>query len=222
MLVSKIFILSLFVVVFLNCCECRRRKPSIEQEDKDEEDVKTISYKSKEDLDLKLKELNSEKQGSSLDEELDENEKANLEKEEKALSRALSHAVREHGENSDETALSLHKLGRAVYKLKKYEKALDISKRIVKIYEELHGKEHRKTADALGNLASAAFRLSSQEVCEYAMQRMMYILLKTHAPESKEVILHRARMLTFQIEDGETTQGLSYKEAKKEYRHLEL
>jgi hypothetical protein len=76
----------------------------------------------------------------------------------------------------------LHSLGRAVYRLERFEEALKHSKgihlrvteflsisfyslpsfyflEIIRIHENLYGIDHKKTADALGNLASVSFRL---------------------------------------------------------------
>mmetsp|Transcript_20093 Transcript_20093/g.20204 ORF Transcript_20093/g.20204 Transcript_20093/m.20204 type:complete len:219 (+) Transcript_20093:79-735(+) len=214
----QIFGVLLLTIVLLGCMthvNSRKRKSQTTSD----EDV--LEYSSKEELNEKLKSIKS-KQSHDVDEELTSEEIASLLEEEKIYKKGVNKAIRDFGEISENTAKALHKLGRVVYKLKKYSEAMDISKRILKIHENMYGKEHVKTADALGNLGSAAYRVGAYELCAYAMKRMLYILLEAYGEDSKEVLRQRARMLTFQIKEGRESEGLSADEAEEEYEHLEL
>ncbi|KAJ1385098.1 hypothetical protein B484DRAFT_410603 [Ochromonadaceae sp. CCMP2298] len=42
------------------------------------------------------------------------------------------------------------------------------------------------------------------------MLRMLYILVKDYGVDSKEVLLHRSRMLTLMIRHAEMSMGMSY------------
>lgn len=195
----------------------------------DENEAYEIKYDNKDEMDKKLADLQkqrareAEKVATGLDEGLlGREERMKLEKEESQLRKLLTTTVEKHGKSSMETATVLHKLGRSVYLQLKFDEALKISQTIVKIHEDLDGEEDLKTADALGNLASVAFRLEREDVCEYAMYRALYILIQKYGQKSKEVLRHRAKMLTFKISDGGTSRGLSYEDATDEYDHIEL
>ncbi|KAJ1408433.1 hypothetical protein B484DRAFT_403539 [Ochromonadaceae sp. CCMP2298] len=99
------------------------------------------------------------------------------------------HEVREeNGEISLQHATALHALGGSLYELGRFEELLEMSKVIVRIHEQLEGPEK----------------------CEQAMLRMLYILVKDYGVNSKEVLLHRSRMLTLMIRHAEMSIGMSY------------
>lgn len=52
---------------------------------------------------------------------------------------------------------------------------------------------------ALGNVGSVSFRLGRFQDCRVAMNRALHIMIMEYGDDSKEVLLHRAKMLTFQV-----------------------
>eukprot|EP01031_Cornospumella_fuschlensis_P029817 gene29817-36004_t len=114
------------------------------------------------------------------------------------------------GRMSTEYATALHKLGRILYKQFNFKEMFSVAKDIVEIHEKVDGVESLKTAQALSNLGSAAYRVKNKKETDLAMNRALYILIQIHGNESKEVLLHRGRMLTFKIPFAETSAGLSY------------
>lgn len=221
------FLLALAVCLLLYCSAQKSGIKSAKELDESAE--YEIKYDNKDEMDEKIKKLHkkrsreAEKAATGLDDgKLGSAERMKLEKEENQLRRTLLETIDKHGKSSKATADVLHKLGRSVYLQMKFDEALKISKSIVKIHEDLDGEEDIKTADALGNLASVANRLGDKDVCAYAMYRALYILIQKYGMQSKEVLRHRAKMLTFQIRDGESSRGLSYEDATEEYDHIEL
>ena len=150
------------------------------------------------------------------DKELTPAEKLKLQVEEKELKSKLETVTKAHGKVSQERATALHALGRNLFTQEKYSEVFDTAKEIVHIHEKLDGYEHKKTADALGNLASVAFQIGDFITCHYSMRRALYILLQTYPEESKEVTLHRGRMLTFQVPHAKVDPGLSYEDYEYE------
>ena len=236
-----ILIAFITLLLLLNHAESRRRKSHSSSNDDesneiqsgettsnkspDEKDIDTIKYDNKEDLNRKIKKLQNAKKKSYSkegDEEIDEIDRSKYLIEEQKLRVLLDKAVAQHGDLSSQKSEILHKLGRVIYKLKKMDEALEISKEIVRINEEIYGVEHIKTADALGNVGSVSFRLKLQDLCELVMYRALHIIIKKYGVDAKETLLHRAKMLTYQIKDGETSKGLDYETASELYSHVEL
>ena len=106
----------------------------------------------------------------------------------------------------------MHILGRNVYQQGKFEEVATIATDILKIHETLDGPEALITAEALGNVASVSFRLGRKKPCELAMDRALHIMIQQYGAQSKEVLLHRGKMLTFQIAnaDNQERTGMSY------------
>lgn len=174
-----------------------------------EDDVESIKYSNKEDLDAKVESLKKRRPRID-DEDLPPGEIQKLKDNEKVLKSKLKKVAADAGELSHEKAKALHALGANLFKQGRFYDLLQISKEIVEIHETLDGPEAEITGKALGNLAATAFRANKKRDCELAMKRGLHILLKKYNEESKEVLLHRGKMLSFQIADGETTLGLSY------------
>jgi predicted HTH domain antitoxin len=172
-----------------------------------------LVYSSEEDKASKLQEI---KAGLSDSAEIDNTDYVALEIEEKELKKNLFRAILDNGEDSLEKAAALHGLGRNMYQQKKYDELVDAAQEIVRIHEEVDGKESLKTAQALGNVGSVSNRLGRTKECGIAMNRALYIMIKEYGEESKEVLLHRAKMLTFQISEGRDGPGLSYEDYKSE------
>ena len=217
-----VLFLSLFGIVLGN-----RRRPHQYQEEEEEDVIEEVQsgnekmkHEYKDQLHAHINKLNKERKIKNDDDDLDDEQRKKLEREEHLYQKALEKAVLEYGEMSEQKANALHKLGRVVYKLKKYNEALTISKTILKIYENIHGYEDIKTSDALSNVGSVAYRLQNKDLCEFVMQRALYIIIKTHGLQSKEVLLHRGRLLTFQIANGKTSKGLSYEDAVEQFEHI--
>lgn len=172
-----------------------------------------LVYNSEEEKASKLQEI---KAGLSDSAEGDETDYVALETEEKELKKNLFRAILDYGEDSLEKAAALHGLGRNMYQQKKYDELVDAAQEIVRIHEGVDGRESLKTAQALGNVGSVSNRLGRTKECGIAMNRALYIMIKEYGDESKEVLLHRAKMLTFQISEGRDGPGLSYEDYKSE------
>jgi hypothetical protein len=133
---------------------------------------------------------------------------------EKKLKMDVVRAELNHGEFSSERAKALHALGGNMFRQQRFEDLLELSKQIVRIHETMDGFEAVMTGKALGNAGTVAHRLGLQKECELYMKRALYIMLHAGGFEenSRDVLMHRGKMLSFQIKDGETTPGISYDE----------
>ncbi|RYG96600.1 tetratricopeptide repeat protein [archaeon] len=187
-----------------------------------------ISFNSERELREHMKKMNQEKasvkKSKTLKQHADENDYVLLDEEELPSESQLKELRRQEikqrldmrdveekfGRISMEYATSLHTLGRVLYKQFNFKEMFQVAKAIVEIHEKLDGVESLKTAQALSNLGSAAYRVKNKKETDFAMNRALYILIKVYGNESKEVLLHRGRMLTFQIPYAETSSGLSY------------
>ena len=192
----------------------RKRKKTnkkVKVEGEKEKDETEISYDNKKDLEEKINKLKEEKYKTIPDDEKLTPEKLKtLEYEEKRLREVLKQVISDDGVDSLRKATALHRLGRNLYQQFKYDAAYDISKEIVRLHEINDGYEHLNTANALSNHGSSTFRLKLKDECELVMKRALHIFIKEFGIESKEVLKHRGKMLTFQIEDGRTSEGLNY------------
>lgn len=147
-------------------------------------DEVTIEYSSKGELNQKVKDLQKavfEGDGPTME------ELRQLSNAESDLKRKLFEARAEYGENSREAVTALHALGRNMYKRELFDRVFEISKQIVKIHEVLDGPEHVATANALSNVGSVAYKLKQTGYCDLIMNRALYIFLKEHGENSKEV-----------------------------------
>lgn len=205
----KLAIIALLVVLLVLVEPSMARKRG--KVSKNEDNVESIKYSDKADLDAKVESLKKRKP-QILDEDLSSVEIQKLKDSEKGLKAKLRKVAAEAGELSHAKAKALHALGANLFKQGRFYDLLQISKEIVEIHETLDGPEAEITGKALGNLAATAYRANKKRDCELAMKRGLHILLKKHTEDSKEVLLHRGKMLSFQIADGETTLGLSYSE----------
>ena len=181
---------------------------------KRDEDVEVIT---RSDLDEKVEEMNrrtNKEKGKEDKKQADEVKK--LEADAKSFAKKAELAKEGFGEFSEERAKMIHSLGRTVYKLGKFAEALAHSKQIVHIYEQMYGVNALETSAALGNVASVSYKLKDMVTCELTMLRALYIILnefKNKGGEgSKEVLMHRAKMMTFGLKTGETSKGISYEE----------
>lgn len=170
-----------------------------------DDNVETISSNSA--LSDRIKDLSK---AAKLSDELTSEEKLKLRKDELRIRLTEEDIVAKFGKVSLEYADYLHKLGGNLHKQQDFEQSYVISKQIVEIHEKLDGPESENTARALGNLGSASFRLNRARECEVAMNRALYIWLERYGENSKEVLLHRGKMLTFQVPFAKTSMGLSY------------
>lgn len=182
-------------------------------------DENIATFSSKEHLSKHMKDLEKKNKEGMLDESPSEEELIELRKEEIRVRLSEEDIISKHGKNSREYAQYLHKLGRTIYKQERYEELLELSQQIVHIHEQLDGPEHESTARALGNVGSVAFRINRKEECNLAMSRAMHIWVKKFGENSKEVLLHRGKMLTFRLPNAETTLGMSYSDYED---HMEL
>ena len=166
----------------------------------------------------KLESLNKaaevEARASAKAEKKKADETKKLEKEVIAFEKKAELAKEGFGEDSDEYATMLHTLGRNVYKLGRYDEALKYAHEVVRIYGVLYGVESLEMAKALGNVGSVSYRIKDMETCERAMKRALAIVLReaNYDEGSKEALMHRAKMLTFGLESGHNSMGISHEE----------
>lgn len=205
--IQCVFLVLLIALVLASSKKAKTTKAV--NKDDDEE----VKYSSKEDLDAKLKEIqrNREKDGYR-DDTPSPSEMAQLREAEKDLRTDVIRAELNHGEFSKERAKALHALGGNMFRQQRFEELLELSKQIVRIHETMDGFEALMTGKALGNVGTVAHRLGLQKECELNMKRALYIMLHEGglAEDSRDVLMHRGKMLSFQIKDGENTPGLSY------------
>ena len=172
-----------------------------------------VTYANEEEKERKIREL---REKFSMDDQQDPTEVKKkmdaLVAAEEGLRNNVYRAILNHGEFSKEKANALHILGRNVYQQGKFEDVATIATDILKIHETLDGPEALITAEALGNVASVSFRLGRKKPCELAMDRALHIIIKQYGAQSKEVLLHRGKMLTFQIPNADNQEriGMSY------------
>lgn len=180
----------------------------------DGKEIEEISFSSQKDLKRKLNALKGEK-AKGVDIATPEEKKA-LVAEENKLKKQVIKAGLDHGQFSKEKATALHAYGRNIYKQGRFDEVEELSKEIVLIHEKIDGVEHLNTAMALGNVGAVSYRLKHYEDCNFAMERALYILLREYGEESKEILMHRAKMMTFQVPGAEHSLGLSYESYKDE------
>lgn len=175
-----------------------------------------VTYTTQEELVAKLKEQveSRVKGGIDFDDSLTPEQLKEFQGWEKELRVDLARAELEHGLMSNERAAALHKLGGNLYRQHRFEELFDLSKEIVRIHEALDGPDSVMVGKALGNVGTVANRLGLQRECELAMKRSLYIMLHAGglAPDSREVLITRGKMMSFHITDGETTEGLTHDE----------
>lgn len=175
-----------------------------------------VTYTTKEELVAKLKDLAESrvKGGIDFDDSLTPEQLKEFQGWEKELRNELALVELEHGLISNERAAALHKLGGNMYRQHRFEELFDLSKEIVRIHETLDGPDSVMVGKALGNVGTVADRLGLRRECELAMKRSLYIMLHAGglAPDSREVLITRGKMMSFQIKDGETTEGLTHEE----------
>ncbi len=206
---SLILLLVLVCLVFFNNVDCKKQSKKKKKASKDEN---VATFSSREQLSKHMKDMTEKEKQGGLDETPSEEELLELRKEEIRIRLSEDEIVEKHGKLSKEYGKYLHKLGRTIYKQQRYDELLEMSREIVKIHETLDGPEHENTARALGNVGSVAYRLKKLDECNIAMERAMYIWVQKYGETSKEVLLHRGKMLTFHLPNAETTLGMSYAE----------
>lgn len=205
------FVLLVLLVIFVDPVVCRKRKAKTDTTaHEDEIEAEEVNFSSKTDLDAKIKNLKKDKRASLVDDELTPKARKQLETAELSLKKQIARAVLDYGDVSHEKAKALHALGGNLFKQGRMTDLVDLSKEIVHIHEELDGPESELTGKALGNVGAVACRVNLRTECNRAMSRALYILLQSYGEDSKEVMLHRGKMLTFQVPDAENTGGLSY------------
>ena len=85
---------------------------------------------------------------------------------------------------------ALDDLGRVLYKLEKFDDALEVSREVAEIYAREYGKADRRTISAFINVASTLNRLGSVEECHTIMKGMFPAQLDRFGIGSKEVSFH--------------------------------
>ena len=111
-----------------------------------------------------------------------------------------------------------------MYKQKRFDETLSIAKEIARINELHYGSEHIMYGEALSNLGSVYYRLTDGVRCATSMLRAFMITKNTHGDESKEALIMRGKLLSFNVPDGETADGISQEEyiARLKFHDKEL
>lgn len=215
---SMLSIFSLLLLLLLLCRDVEAKSKRPGRASKNDPDV--IQYASEEDKNAKLQELKTKTLERSRDTSRLESEQRKLKSEEEGLRNDVLRAIVNHGDDSKQKAQALHKLGRNIYQQERFDETFQMSREILRIHSVLDGPESGPFADALGNVGSVAHRVKNKKLCEIAMKRQLRILLDKHGAESKEVLIQRARMMSFQIKDGEVSDGFSqldYEDEMEDY-----
>jgi hypothetical protein len=191
----------------------KQKKKASKTKKKDTNDEIKVTYANEEEKERKIRELREKFNTEDQPDPVEQKKKNDaLVAAEEGLRKNVYRAILNHGEFSKEKANALHILGRNVYQQGKFEEVVTIATDILKIHETLDGPEALITAEALGNVASVSFRLGRKKPCELAMDRALHIMIQQYGAQSKEVLLHRGKMLTFQIAnaDNQERTGMSY------------
>ena len=209
-------LLLLLLISPIDRVECKKEKKRSKRSKSinDSSDVNDteakIEFKDERDLQNKINEYGRE--NIIGDDELTEAKLAGLKADEKNLRVNLVVVQAKYGDVSREKAKALHKLGLNTYKQKNFEEAVAIGQEILRITEQLDGVGHLNTALALNNVANALWLKGEKILCHTKMSRALNILIKVHGAESKQVLLHRGKMLSFQVPDAKHIEGLSYED----------
>ena len=149
--------------------------------------------------------------------ELTLEERVDLQKQEPELRNAVVEATEEYGEDSQEKADALHKLGRVLYKLEKYAGLRSTAKEIARIEGLINGHDSVKYAYALRNVGSVAHRLEMKEESLRYMMRALNILGHHFDDESQEISYHKSIMLTYDQKEYYLKHpgGMPHKQFKK-------
>lgn len=175
------------------------------------DDVEEVHFTSKDDLDTKIKNIKELKEKDAfLNEGMSSKELKELKDLEIELRKDVMRAELTYGEFSKERATALHKLGGNMFRQERFEEIYEIANQIVRIHEAVDGYEAEITGKAWGNIGTVAHRLGYGKECNLAMLRALYIMLLHKDPESRDVLMHRGKMLSFQVPDAESTTGLSH------------
>lgn len=94
---------------------------------------------------------------------------------------------------------ALHDLGRVLYKLDKFDDALEISREVAEIYAREYGRADRRTISAFINVASTLNRLGSTEECHTIMKGMFPAQLDRFGIGSKEVAFHIGIIIEYKV-----------------------
>ena len=197
----------------------RKKKAPVATSAGADDGVETITFTDEEDKKRQLNELKL-KSLESKNKEKNDKARKKLVLEEESLRDAAARAGVRHGQESKERAFALHKLGRNLYLQDRFEETYEMSLEIARIHGVVDGKDSLRYADALGNVGSVANRMKDRGLCEAAMKRQLRILLDKHGVNSQEVLVQRARMLSFSISDGETSDGYSQEYFEEEMEDL--
>ena len=204
-----LFVCILLLLCFLIISIDAKKTP---KQNKREEDVEVLT---EDQLEEKIASMNKPDARSKAKEEKKKaDERKKLEKELVSFEKKAELAKDGFGDASEEYAKMIHSLGRVVYKLERYDDAKRYALEIVRIYETLHGIDHIEMAKALGNVGSVSYRLKDMKTCAKVMSRALDIVLRKfdYDENSKEVLMHRAKMISFGLDKEASSMGISHEE----------
>mmetsp|Transcript_12290 Transcript_12290/g.18624 ORF Transcript_12290/g.18624 Transcript_12290/m.18624 type:complete len:205 (+) Transcript_12290:62-676(+) len=139
-----------------------------------------------------------------------------LQEEEANLVRELREWTEKYGKYSKERMVKLNALGQVLYKQKRFDDVLEVSRELVDVNEIVSGPETPNTAYALGNYGSVSYKVGNLRECETAMNRALNILINLYGQNSKEVVTHRAKMEMYKVHGSIHNNGISYEDYKNE------
>jgi len=178
-----------------------------------------VTFTSEADKNAKIERLKELRSQDGKDPVLTDRDISEMKKEERELRKNVMRAALNHGETSPEKTKALHALGRNLFKQQRYDLIYDLAFDILGIHEEADGVESLEVAKALTNVGSVAWKLRRGEVARVATLRMLDIYehfdWKEREEYEKHVMLAKARLMSYQQPNGDTTDGISHAEYKK-------
>ena len=196
-------------------------KEGIKLGEGDEEDI--ITFTSEEDKMRKMEKLSELRGSDGKNKELTDFERQELENEEKQLRKNVLRASLHYGDISKEKAKAMHALGKNLFRQAKYSYIYTISWDILALHEKLDGPDSMEFHQAITNVASTAWKLGEREPARILSRRQLGILQEQGKDEAgKEIMMIRARLLSYQDPLGKEVPGTSHKEFKKQIAQYEL
>ena len=186
-----------------------------------EEDI--ITFTSDEDKIRKIEKLKKLREIDGMNKELSELERSELRTEERKLRKNVMKASLHFGDFSKEKATAMHALGRNLFKQGHYSHIYTLAWDILAIHEKLDGPDSMEYHRAITNVASTAWKIGEREPARILSRRQLGILQERGEDEGgKEIMMIRARLLSYQDPNGKEVAGLSHEEFKIAIKDYEL
>ena len=111
--------------------------------------------------------------------------------------------------NSKEYLATLHELGRALYRLDKFEDAVIVADDVANWHGKVQGKESIHYGNALLNIASANFKLKNLDATKLAILRSLKIMNDVHGEGSRESTQVFGKIVQWHLYDSSVLQGMT-------------